>query len=350
MSKVKEQKTLSSNELNLVDLFELICPVEKKSKYVETWIRLIKNKHEKSSVGEKVKELKEILNKELGIKMESLNKFPNYKIILTYMFFQDFSHVSDIQSFQRFCEFNEMGLIKENDLTKYNTFEQISQSVSVAELKNLEKELESQTKKIYEDDEWLVIRPLTYHSSKKYGSSTKWCTTMEHTPEYFIKYARNGILIYTINKKTGLKVGTFKSLEDNEFSFWNQVDDRIDSMVSELPNFILMVIKKEVDENPVNNFLYLTKEEQNRQFNLMSFNHKIRNVEMEIPIHEPEVVPMGRRRARILEDMEESFLTEEEADRFLSREIIVNEDSGISVSNTNTYTANDGPDRPPAAA
>jgi hypothetical protein len=339
MSKLKEQKTLASNELNLVDLFELICPVEKKSKYIETWIRAIKNKHEKSSTGGRVDELKEVLTKELNIKIEELDKLPNYKLILIYLFFQELCHVSDIQTFQKFCEFNEIGLVKENDLTKYNTFEQISQSVGIAELKNLEKELESQTKKIYEDDEWLVIRPLTYHSSKKYGSSTKWCTTMEHNPEYFIKYARNGILIYNINKKTGLKVGTFKSLDDNEFSFWNQVDDRIDSMVSELPDFILKIIKKEVDENQVNNFSYLTKEEQTRQLNLMDYPVKVRNIPVEMPQEEiPEPIT-NRRRARIIEDMEENFLTEEQADSLLNQlhhEVIVNENSGISVSNTIT--------------
>jgi hypothetical protein len=273
MSKIKEQKTLSSNELNLVDLFELICPVEKKSKYVETWIRLIKTKYETSSKTETLEEFKNILEKDFNIKKEQLNKYPNYKIWLVYLFFEEFSNMSEVKSFQKFCEFNELDLIKENDLTRYNSFDQISQSVGLAELKSLEKELESQTKKIYEDDEWLMIRPLTYNSSKKYGSSTKWCTTMEHEPEYFNRYSRTGILIYNLNKKTGLKVGMFKSLEDREFSFWDQTGDRIDSMDSGLPNFMLMLLKKEINENGVTNFSYLTKEEQTKEFSL-NFSQK----------------------------------------------------------------------------
>lgn len=307
MSKIKEQKTLSSNELNLVDLFELICPVKKKSKYVETWIRLIKTKYETPSKIETLEEFKDILEKDFNIKKEQLNKYPNYKVWLVYLFFEEFSNMSEVKSFQKFCEFNELDLIKENDLTRYNSFDQISQSVGLAELKNLEKELETQTKKIYEDDEWLMIRPLTYYSSKKYGSSTKWCTTMEHSPEYFNRYSRTGILIYNLNKKTGLKVGMFKSLEDCEFSFWNQTGDRIDSMDSGLPNFMLMLLKKEINENEVTNFSYLTNEEQIKEFSLMGENKF-----GALRIDEPPQIYNGavRRRARILNDLDENETTE----------------------------------------
>ena len=109
-------------------------------------------------------------------------------------------------------------------------------AMGVAEMKSEEKELETQVIKIHEDGEWLLIRPLTFKSSCKYGANTKWCTTTEHNQEYYNKYAKRGVLVYCINKKTGYKVAAFYSLDKNEpeFSYWNQKDTRIDSTDSNL--------------------------------------------------------------------------------------------------------------------
>ena len=80
--------------------------------------------------------------------------------------------------------------------------------LSLADIKSELKGLENETIKVYEDDVWLLVRPLSYLSSKKYGSNTKWCTTTESNSEYFIKYSSKGVLIYCINKKTGYKVAS----------------------------------------------------------------------------------------------------------------------------------------------
>jgi hypothetical protein len=171
----------------------------------------------------------------------------------------------------KFCEYNERGLIEQSDLSRYSTFDEILTATSIAEVKTLEKDLEKQIKVIYSGDEWIVLRPLTYVASRKYGSSTKWCTTQENNPEYFIRYAKKGILLYMINKITGLKVACFKSLDNNdpEFSFWNQVDVRIDSIESELPSFIMECIKEEVSKNPVSNLSLLSEEDMKKQEDLI---------------------------------------------------------------------------------
>jgi hypothetical protein len=62
--------------------------------------------------------------------------------------------------------------------------------MSIAEMKAEEKDLENQVLKIYDNDEWLLLRPLTFNASKKYGANTKWCTTTEHNNEYFHKYTK----------------------------------------------------------------------------------------------------------------------------------------------------------------
>jgi hypothetical protein len=128
--------------------------------------------------------------------------------------------------------------------------------------------MQKQVQKLYETDEWLVIKPLSFLASKKYGSSTKWCTTNEDNPEYYLKYSRRGILIYCINKISGDKVAAFKSLDESyekETSFWNLVDQRIDSLESGLPNEVMILIKNEFTNTKQSNWDILSDEEKNKQ-------------------------------------------------------------------------------------
>jgi hypothetical protein len=172
---------------------------------------------------------------------------------LLYKFIDGFFNFEDLQKYRKFCEYNERNLIEENDLTKYKTFDQMISAMGVAEMKAEEKELESQVIKIHEDAEWLLIRPLTFKSSCKYGANTKWCTTTEHNQEYYNKYAKRGVLVYCINKKNGYKVAAFYSLDKNEpeFSYWNQKDTRIDSTDSQLPLELIGFIRDYVKDPKV---------------------------------------------------------------------------------------------------
>ena len=76
----------------------------------------------------------------------------------------------------------------------------------------MDKELSKQTHKLYEDNEWLVIKPMSYQASLKYGASTKWCTVSNDSSEYYFKYSKRGILIYSINKKQVIKLQVLKVL------------------------------------------------------------------------------------------------------------------------------------------
>ena len=61
----------------------------------------------------------------------------------------------------------------------------------------------SGTEKIYEDSNILIVKPLTYEASCKYGAGTRWCTTMANEPRYFNQYAKgpDQALYYIILKK-----------------------------------------------------------------------------------------------------------------------------------------------------
>jgi hypothetical protein len=205
---------------------------------------------------------------------------------------------SDAVFFKKFCELNERGLIEQNDLSTYNNFEQITTQLTLAELKENAKDMEGSIIKLHDDSEWLIVKPLTFAASKKYGAFTKWCTTSKNNPEYFTRYINRGSLIYIINKKTGLKVACFKSLDESEpeFSFWNSVDLRIDSLESGLPNNILDLIVRDIRENPVTNESYLTLEQKIKEKSLL--REFIRD---EIRYDEPREV---RETMRVVEEVE----------------------------------------------
>jgi hypothetical protein len=143
--------------------------------------------------------------------------------------------------------------------------------LSIAETIVETKTMEKQVRIVFDNDEWLMVRPLTFAASKKYGSNTKWCTTQENNPDYFMKYSKRGVLIYCINKKSGYKVAAFHSLDKSEpeFSFWNQKDTRIDSMETELPSNLLDMVKRECTINAKTNRFLLSDDERMKEEKLL---------------------------------------------------------------------------------
>ena len=171
-----------------------------------------------------------------------------------------------ISSFTKFASLNERKLIENNDITSYSSWDEIEQAISLAEIKLIDKETAKQIKKIYEDDEWLSLRPLSLEASMKYGANTKWCTTTQ-SGQYYARYSARGILIYNINKKTGYKVACFKNLDgafDNEFSWWDVTDKKIEVLDSEAPSAVLEAIRNEIKNTSVPNQLLMTKAESEK--------------------------------------------------------------------------------------
>lgn len=68
------------------------------------------------------------------------------------------------------------------------------------EEKDKQKDTKKNSDKIYEDKNWLVVRPKNWESSCVYGSGTKWCTTSKETSSHFKRETERNFLIYVINK------------------------------------------------------------------------------------------------------------------------------------------------------
>lgn len=77
------------------------------------------------------------------------------------------------------------------------------------EEKDKQKDAKKNSDKIYEDKNWLVVRPKSWQASCVYGAGTKWCTTSKESDSHFKRETDRNFLIYVINKN--------KTSKDNEY-------------------------------------------------------------------------------------------------------------------------------------
>ena len=92
--------------------------------------------------------------------------------------------------------------LDKKDINQYRSFDELEKALKPFREKEKEKELESQTEKIYEDDNFLVLIPKTIEASCKYGSGTKWCTTVKGA-DHFDRYTSGKQGLYYIIRKKG---------------------------------------------------------------------------------------------------------------------------------------------------
>lgn len=167
--------------------------------------------------------------------------------------FTDFYNYEMFTTIKEFIERMDKHQIENRDVTSYPNLDSLRTAVSLASLKELDKELESQVIKEYEDEKWLAVRPLTFQASMKYGASTRWCTTYQKEKNYFAKYWKRGILVYFINKLDGYKFAGYKGLDgDNELSFWNAADNRVDYLDVQADDYLFPVVKRIMNSTKTN--------------------------------------------------------------------------------------------------
>lgn len=235
-----------------LSFIEVVKQLYPKNKYVDLIVNLTKSHYNGKLMDVEKREIMIYMGKHYAIPLEQLESMDSYELSYIHQMI-DFIPYQVKEALPKFIEYNERGLIENKDLTSYKNVNDVLKQVSVAELKSVNKELEKQVYKIYEDEEWLVLRPLSREASLKYGAGTRWCTASTDDDWPYFRYTRNGILIYTMNKKTGQKVATFKNIrEEHELSFWNEVDTRIDSYETNLPAHIMQVIFTELKSTLTN--------------------------------------------------------------------------------------------------
>jgi hypothetical protein len=244
MSRIDEIKK-QYPELN-VSFLDIITNLDtsKTYKYTPLFCKLLAKrlnlKH--NSAGENFNDVKlryesSLINRGISTINLTDNQLYVYNILTEYFPSEIFFTIKE------FMYFMEKNQIENNDVTSYSSIDEMRSAITLASIKELTKELESQVIKEYEDETWVAVRPLTFDASAKYGAGTRWCTTYQREKNYFERYWRLGILVYFINKKTGYKFAGFKSLQDKEMSFWNADDSRIDYLEIEIENYMFSIVK-----------------------------------------------------------------------------------------------------------
>ena len=174
MGKIDELKKQNPNFI--INIIDIINDIYGKSKYTEMVINLIKNKYNKRNNDNNYSDIYRELVREYNISPDKLITKNYFDLINMIKVLNEYVGYNESKTIEKFIELNEKNLITQKDLTTYKTIEELELQISLSDLKIVDKELEKQVLKLMETDEWLVLKPLSYQSSVKYGSGTKWCT------------------------------------------------------------------------------------------------------------------------------------------------------------------------------
>jgi hypothetical protein len=182
----------------------------------------------------------------------------------------------NMENFVEFTELMEKGLVNENDISKYDSWDMLQIQLFEAKNREMFKKSKKEIHKIFEDENYMIFKPLTYLASCSYGYQTKWCTAMINESSYFYNHSK-GVLIYLIDKKENKKFAFYKKIlhpyemedydhENYVFKTYNQEDKQIDTIQTGLPMNILQIIMMECDTKlptTIANYKLFSEDEKN---------------------------------------------------------------------------------------
>lgn len=147
------------------------------------------------------------------------------------MIFHGADYVHDYM--KRFDELLEKNQLEKRDINSYETYEDLQQTVLTAEEKKSKKDLSGQYNKIFEDDQYIMVRPLTEEASCRFGVDTKWCISSRMSNRFGQYTERDKNEFYFIIKK-GEGRGTLNrvAVQISDFgriTLWNS-EDRIENI------------------------------------------------------------------------------------------------------------------------
>lgn len=304
MAKKDLKKQNPDLEINILDLISKFDP-SKTGKYTSFLVKMYRK-----FLNTGVNNPFELATDSFGIPCD--NKFEEFLISGLYDVFGGSENIKALHEFNLHLQDNRIPTDRK-DITKYDSWGELQKTVSVATLKQKEKMLEKEVIKVMDEQDWLFVRPLTFEASTSYGSGTKWCTTSNNNPDYFYRYCDRGVLVYAISRTTGEKYGLFyqnKYVDEKEFSIWDVVDVRVDSIETKIPSNLLKGIYNYMKVEK-HNFFYFSKEEQSKALEY----EKRADVYEEAPFlnHvEPELINLEARIDRITNDITFTDVTDVE--------------------------------------
>lgn len=125
----------------------------------------------------------------------------------------------------------------------------------ITERENI-KRAKKDVKRVFDDEDFLVIKPLTHHSSCAYGGGTKWCTASKDSDTAFVNYTQNRFLYYIIDKHKKQNHPLYKVAilitKNGDYEMYNAPDIKINSggllgLYNYLPKELVDSIKTDMD-------------------------------------------------------------------------------------------------------
>ena len=277
----KIKKENDSINISLIDLMGKLDTSETK-KYTQFLFKILKNNFDNDmkyfikESSDREKKVNEIL---------MANTFDGW---VTKRVIGNLCGWDEMNLFVDFCDFMERGLTNEKDISKYDSWDMVASEVFQAKNRNLFKMAKKEVKVVYEDDQYMCIKPLTYAASVSYGYQTKWCTASIQEPSYFYNHSKDGVLVYLIDKINNVKFGFYHN--NYQIQIYNQKDDRIDSMETGLPVELLHKLigemKSEAKDKNFNYKLFGESELENMKNFRRGSDMRVNDLLDDIPIPE----------------------------------------------------------------
>ncbi len=185
---------------------------------------------------------------------------------------EDLYRIRDVLS--AFVRYNNRLEVK--DINKYPNEQSVYQAVrgfmedpsqaasKSEEIRNLK---HNEAKHVYEDDEWLVVVPLTEKASCYYGKGTRWCTAADNSHNMFNRYNEDGPLYINIRKSDGAKF----QFHFETLSFMDAEDEEIMPYEIGLSQGLKEFYKSKASESTFMEYFYSWKEKT------MIFNQELAN-------------------------------------------------------------------------
>ena len=258
LKKIKQQNT--PYNLSVLDLLRILDP-SKTGKFMTLLLNELKSIPPN--------ELEDEPYQNIGIPLENL--VPLNRVLLIYLV-ELVGGLETIKSLSKFLELSEKKLIKKNDIQKYNNLLELTDEIYRVELELNNKSVLPHSTIIVDTKDYLILKPLNIISSRKYGASTKWCTSSIND-ETFYSYSSKGILLYIMSRQNNTKWAVYYELDKKELSWWNSKDERIDGLMVNLPKNIKNEILEHIlnEKHPNSHYFNKeTKELSNKPTNEMS--------------------------------------------------------------------------------
>ena len=142
-----------------------------------------------------------------------------------------------VKEFDRFQQSLDVKDINKYDLDGLKLTIEYHKETSKSQLKKFDT---SGAKKLYEDKNLLIVKPLTYEASCKYGAGTRWCTTTAGNSSYFESHSEGNQALYYIILKNFNRDNKFYKIAihmtPNIETWYDSTDERMSEREKEVFN------------------------------------------------------------------------------------------------------------------